>query len=103
MSYYSRPQVTSYNTYYHSTPHLPPYSAYDFQVGTLRDVSLFSGKVKPSGSAGLLSSHHSHGLIFLFLQRITNLSYEALVLGSGFLKAVFEEKATGAALSVARW
>ncbi|XP_058052766.1 transmembrane protein 255A isoform X2 [Ahaetulla prasina] len=31
VSYYSRPQVTSYNTY-HSTPHLPPYSAYDFQV-----------------------------------------------------------------------
>ncbi|XP_019377141.1 PREDICTED: transmembrane protein 255A isoform X3 [Gavialis gangeticus] len=31
VSYYSRPQVTSYNTYYHSTPHLPPYSAYDFQ------------------------------------------------------------------------
>ncbi|KAG8144573.1 hypothetical protein E2320_013057 [Naja naja] len=30
VSYYSRPQVTSYNTY-HSTPHLPPYSAYDFQ------------------------------------------------------------------------
>lgn len=53
VSYYSRPQVTSYNTYYHSTPHLPPYSAYDFQVGTLRDVSLFSGKVKPSRSAGL--------------------------------------------------
>ncbi|XP_054069504.1 transmembrane protein 255A isoform X6 [Rissa tridactyla] len=32
VSYYSRPQVTSYNTYYHSTPHLPPYSAYDFQL-----------------------------------------------------------------------
>ncbi|KAH0500166.1 Transmembrane protein 255A [Microtus ochrogaster] len=31
VSYYARPQVTSYNTYYHSPPHLPPYSAYDFQ------------------------------------------------------------------------
>uniref|UniRef100_F7E954 Transmembrane protein 255A n=1 Tax=Ornithorhynchus anatinus TaxID=9258 RepID=F7E954_ORNAN len=35
VSYYSRPQVASYNTYYHSTPHLPPYSAYDFQVLSL--------------------------------------------------------------------
>ncbi|XP_015282529.1 PREDICTED: transmembrane protein 255A [Gekko japonicus] len=35
VSYYSRPQVTSYNTYYHSTPHLPPYSAYDFQHSCL--------------------------------------------------------------------
>ncbi|XP_058703939.1 transmembrane protein 255A isoform X3 [Poecile atricapillus] len=32
VTYYSRPQVTSYNSYYHSTPHLPPYSAYDFQA-----------------------------------------------------------------------
>nr|XP_020007799.1 transmembrane protein 255A isoform X3 [Castor canadensis] len=32
VSYYARPQVASYNTYYHSPPHLPPYSAYDFQV-----------------------------------------------------------------------
>ncbi|VFV22029.1 Hypothetical predicted protein [Lynx pardinus] len=31
VSYYARPQVASYNTYYHSPPHLPPYSAYDFQ------------------------------------------------------------------------
>ncbi|XP_019489526.1 PREDICTED: transmembrane protein 255A isoform X5 [Hipposideros armiger] len=31
VSYYTRPQVTSYNTYCHSPPHLPPYSAYDFQ------------------------------------------------------------------------
>ncbi|RMC21501.1 hypothetical protein DUI87_02367 [Hirundo rustica rustica] len=31
VNYYSRPQVTSYNSYYHSTPHLPPYSTYDFQ------------------------------------------------------------------------
>lgn len=42
VSYYARPQVASYNTYYHSPPHLPPYSAYDFQVcsegnTTLRD------------------------------------------------------------------
>uniref|UniRef100_A0AC11CAS6 Transmembrane protein 255A n=1 Tax=Ovis aries TaxID=9940 RepID=A0AC11CAS6_SHEEP len=32
VSYYARPQVASYNTYYHSPPHLPPYSAYDFQL-----------------------------------------------------------------------
>ncbi|XP_033058022.1 transmembrane protein 255A isoform X3 [Trachypithecus francoisi] len=32
VSYYAHPQVTSYNTYYHSPPHLPPYSAYDFQI-----------------------------------------------------------------------
>uniref|UniRef100_A0A8I3VZT3 Transmembrane protein 255A n=1 Tax=Callithrix jacchus TaxID=9483 RepID=A0A8I3VZT3_CALJA len=31
VSYYAHPQVASYNTYYHSPPHLPPYSAYDFQ------------------------------------------------------------------------
>ncbi|KAL1766377.1 transmembrane protein 255A isoform X2 [Sigmodon hispidus] len=31
VSYYARPQVASYNTYYHSPPHLPPYSAYDVQ------------------------------------------------------------------------
>ncbi|NXW74448.1 T255A protein, partial [Hirundo rustica] len=35
VTYYSRPQVTSYNSYYHSTPHLPPYSAYDFQVSNI--------------------------------------------------------------------
>nr|XP_060612402.1 transmembrane protein 255A-like [Anolis sagrei ordinatus] len=43
VSYYSRPQVTSYNTYYHSTPHLPPYSAYDFQHSTLFQASVPSG------------------------------------------------------------
>ncbi|XP_067327609.1 transmembrane protein 255A isoform X1 [Anolis sagrei] len=43
VSYYSRPQVTSYNTYYHSTPHLPPYSAYDFQHSTLFQSSVPSG------------------------------------------------------------
>lgn len=42
VSYYSRPQVTSYNTYYHSTPHLPPYSAYDFQVGNIAGCFLVS-------------------------------------------------------------
>lgn len=36
LSHYARPQVASYNTYYHSPPHLPPYSAYDFQVRFLR-------------------------------------------------------------------
>ncbi|KAH0630866.1 hypothetical protein JD844_004176 [Phrynosoma platyrhinos] len=43
VSYYSRPQVTSYNTYYHSTPHLPPYSAYDFQHSTMFQASTPSG------------------------------------------------------------
>ncbi|XP_039218308.1 transmembrane protein 255A isoform X1 [Crotalus tigris] len=42
VSYYSRPQVTSYNTY-HSTPHLPPYSAYDFQHSSLFTTSSPSG------------------------------------------------------------
>ncbi|XP_066105950.1 transmembrane protein 255A isoform X3 [Saccopteryx bilineata] len=44
VSYYARPQVTSYNTYYHSPPHLPPYSAYDFQ---------HSGVFPPSPPSGL--------------------------------------------------
>ncbi|XP_077778749.1 transmembrane protein 255A isoform X3 [Podarcis muralis] len=43
VSYYSRPQVTSYNTYYHSTPHLPPYSAYDFQHSSVFPASTPSG------------------------------------------------------------
>ncbi|XP_067404277.1 transmembrane protein 255A isoform X3 [Emydura macquarii macquarii] len=43
VSYYSRPQVTSYNTYYHSTPHLPPYSAYDFQHSSMFPASTPSG------------------------------------------------------------
>ncbi|XP_054851688.1 transmembrane protein 255A isoform X1 [Eublepharis macularius] len=43
VSYYSRPQVTSYNTYYHSTPHLPPYSAYDFQHSNIFPASTPSG------------------------------------------------------------
>uniref|UniRef100_A0A674IMY9 Transmembrane protein 255A n=1 Tax=Terrapene triunguis TaxID=2587831 RepID=A0A674IMY9_9SAUR len=43
VSYYSRPQVTSYNTYYHSTPHLPPYSAYDFQHSSVFPTSTPSG------------------------------------------------------------
>uniref|UniRef100_A0A670ZXZ1 Transmembrane protein 255A n=1 Tax=Pseudonaja textilis TaxID=8673 RepID=A0A670ZXZ1_PSETE len=42
VSYYSRPQVASYNTY-HSTPHLPPYSAYDFQHSSLFATSSPSG------------------------------------------------------------
>ncbi|XP_068958263.1 transmembrane protein 255A isoform X1 [Petaurus breviceps papuanus] len=42
VSYYSRPQITSYNTYYHSTPRLPPYSAYDFQ-----HTSVFPGSNPP--------------------------------------------------------
>ncbi|XP_036299454.1 transmembrane protein 255A isoform X7 [Pipistrellus kuhlii] len=44
VSYYARPQVASYNTYYHSPPHLPPYSAYDFQ---------HSGIFPPSPPSGL--------------------------------------------------
>ncbi|XP_007667799.1 transmembrane protein 255A isoform X2 [Ornithorhynchus anatinus] len=43
VSYYSRPQVASYNTYYHSTPHLPPYSAYDFQHSSVFPASTPSG------------------------------------------------------------
>uniref|UniRef100_A0A8D0H0V1 Transmembrane protein 255A n=1 Tax=Sphenodon punctatus TaxID=8508 RepID=A0A8D0H0V1_SPHPU len=43
VSYYARPQVTSYNTYYHSTPHLPPYSAYDFQHSSVFPASTPSG------------------------------------------------------------
>ncbi|XP_062998018.1 transmembrane protein 255A isoform X3 [Elgaria multicarinata webbii] len=43
VSYYSRPQATSYNTYYHSTPHLPPYSAYDFQHSSMFPASTPSG------------------------------------------------------------
>ncbi|XP_073455541.1 transmembrane protein 255A isoform X3 [Aquarana catesbeiana] len=31
VQYNTRPPVPSYNTYYHSTPHLPPYTAYDLQ------------------------------------------------------------------------
>ncbi|XP_077843647.1 transmembrane protein 255A isoform X3 [Macaca mulatta] len=41
VSYYAHPQVTSYNTYYHSPPHLPPYSAYDFQVCFGRKRTLY--------------------------------------------------------------
>ncbi|XP_060039425.1 transmembrane protein 255A isoform X3 [Erinaceus europaeus] len=44
VSYYARPQVASYNAYYHSPPHLPPYSAYDFQ---------HSGVFPPSPPSGL--------------------------------------------------
>ncbi|XP_032330253.1 transmembrane protein 255A isoform X5 [Camelus ferus] len=43
VSYYARPQVTSYNTYYHSPPHLPPYSAYDFQHSSVFPSSPPSG------------------------------------------------------------
>ncbi|XP_066038103.1 transmembrane protein 255A isoform X3 [Chamaea fasciata] len=43
VTYYSRPQVTSYNSYYHSTPHLPPYSAYDFQHSSVFPASTPSG------------------------------------------------------------
>ncbi|KAM6427307.1 transmembrane protein 255A isoform 1-T1 [Liasis olivaceus] len=38
VSYYSRPQVTSYDTYL-STPHLPPYSVYDFQHSSIFPTS----------------------------------------------------------------
>uniref|UniRef100_A0A671DSI0 Transmembrane protein 255A n=1 Tax=Rhinolophus ferrumequinum TaxID=59479 RepID=A0A671DSI0_RHIFE len=40
VSYYARPQVASYNTYYHGHPHLPPYSAYDFQFHRRKYQSL---------------------------------------------------------------
>ncbi|XP_039945108.1 transmembrane protein 255A-like [Hirundo rustica] len=43
VNYYSRPQVTSYNSYYHSTPHLPPYSTYDFQHSSVFPASTPSG------------------------------------------------------------
>ncbi|XP_073886000.1 transmembrane protein 255A isoform X4 [Macaca fascicularis] len=43
VSYYAHPQVTSYNTYYHSPPHLPPYSAYDFQHSSVFPSSPPSG------------------------------------------------------------
>ncbi|XP_017205367.1 transmembrane protein 255A isoform X3 [Oryctolagus cuniculus] len=43
VSYYARPQVASYNTYYHSPPHLPPYSAYDFQHSSVFPSSPPSG------------------------------------------------------------
>ncbi|XP_036736705.1 transmembrane protein 255A isoform X3 [Manis pentadactyla] len=43
VSYYARPQVASYNTYYHSSPHLPPYSAYDFQHSSVFPSSPPSG------------------------------------------------------------
>ncbi|MEJ1276803.1 transmembrane protein 255A [Cricetulus griseus] len=43
VSYYARPQVASYNTYYNSPPHLPPYSAYDFQHSSVFPPSPPSG------------------------------------------------------------
>ncbi|KAM6143612.1 transmembrane protein 255A isoform 4-T4 [Erethizon dorsatum] len=43
VSYYARPQVASYSTYYHSPPHLPPYSAYDFQHSSVFPSSPPSG------------------------------------------------------------
>ncbi|XP_060231368.1 transmembrane protein 255A isoform X2 [Meriones unguiculatus] len=43
VSYYARPQVASYNSYYHSPPHLPPYSAYDFQNSSVFPSSPPSG------------------------------------------------------------
>ncbi|XP_072733151.1 transmembrane protein 255A isoform X5 [Ciconia boyciana] len=48
VSYYSRPQVTSYNTYYHSTPHLPPYSAYDFQEKIKQRSRISKGACAPA-------------------------------------------------------
>ncbi|XP_075368909.1 transmembrane protein 255A isoform X5 [Mycteria americana] len=48
VSYYSRPQVTSYNTYYHSTPHLPPYSAYDFQEKIKQHSRISKGACAPA-------------------------------------------------------
>ncbi|XP_044161173.1 transmembrane protein 255A isoform X2 [Bufo gargarizans] len=43
VQYNTRPPVPSYNTYYHSTPHLPPYTAYDLQHSTVFPASTPSG------------------------------------------------------------
>ncbi|CAH2315357.1 transmembrane 255A isoform X2 [Pelobates cultripes] len=43
VQYNTRPPVPSYNTYYHSTPHLPPYTAYDLQHSTVFPTSTPSG------------------------------------------------------------
>ncbi|KAM5195978.1 transmembrane protein 255A isoform 3-T4 [Hipposideros larvatus] len=51
VSYYTRPQVTSYNTYCHSPPHLPPYSAYDFQHSDVFPSSPPSGLSEEPQSA----------------------------------------------------
>nr|XP_033801207.1 transmembrane protein 255A [Geotrypetes seraphini]XP_033801208.1 transmembrane protein 255A [Geotrypetes seraphini] len=40
---HSRPQVPSYNSFYYSTPHLPPYTAYDLQHSSIYPVSTPSG------------------------------------------------------------
>ncbi|CAO2622610.1 Transmembrane protein 255A [Lemmus lemmus] len=51
VSYYARPQVTSYNTYYHSPPHLPPYSAYDFQHSSVFPSSPPSDEQEPQSAS----------------------------------------------------
>ncbi|XP_019574847.1 transmembrane protein 255A isoform X3 [Rhinolophus sinicus] len=51
VSYYARPQVASYNTYYHGPPHLPPYSAYDFQHSSVFPSSPPSGLSEEPQSA----------------------------------------------------
>ncbi|KAG8553762.1 hypothetical protein GDO81_003533 [Engystomops pustulosus] len=43
VQYNTRPPVPSYNTYYHSTPHLPPYTAYDLQHSNVFPASTPSG------------------------------------------------------------
>ncbi|XP_053555267.1 transmembrane protein 255A isoform X2 [Bombina bombina] len=43
VQYNTRPPVPSYNTYYHSTPHLPPYTAYDLQHSNIFPASTPSG------------------------------------------------------------
>ncbi|XP_053328645.1 transmembrane protein 255A [Spea bombifrons] len=43
VQYSTRPPVPSYNTYSHSTPHLPPYTAYDLQHSSVLPVSTPSG------------------------------------------------------------
>ncbi|NP_001087806.1 transmembrane protein 255A isoform X1 [Xenopus laevis] len=52
VQYNTRPAVPSYNTYYHSTPHLPPYTAYDLQHSSVFPASTPSGlSDDPNGQA----------------------------------------------------
>ncbi|KAF6390969.1 transmembrane protein 255A [Rhinolophus ferrumequinum] len=57
VSYYARPQVASYNTYYHGHPHLPPYSAYDFQHSGVFPSSPPSGLSEEPQSASASPSY----------------------------------------------
>ncbi|XP_006003910.1 transmembrane protein 255A isoform X1 [Latimeria chalumnae] len=43
VQYNARSQGTAYNNYYHSTPHLPPYTAYDLQHSSAFPASTPSG------------------------------------------------------------